>query len=116
MLVYAEDLRATYPTDVDTMPIGVPMDNGLGGVPWLTLALSTMDEQERMIALDPTKFLEECLQHYDQTVHSYSCTFFKHELRIRGRPVTRAQEKIVVCFRQEPFSVYFKWKTSAFPS
>ena len=73
--------------------------------------MGQLDEDERLLTLDPASFLEKCLEHYDDTVTSYSCTFFKHEaVRVKAKVNQRSPETIAVCFRQHPFSVYFKWK------
>jgi hypothetical protein len=111
MLIYAEDLHARYPAEIRSYPIGMPSGNSFAGVPWFTLAVSQLDEQERMIVLDPTAFLEKCLQHYDATVQNYSCTFMKHEKKITTKSgvYKRGEETIAVCFKQQPFSVYFNW-------
>jgi hypothetical protein len=56
---------------------------------------------------DPVAFLEKCLARYDGEVRAYSATLRKQE-RVRGR--LNSPEKIEVCFREQPFSVYMEWQ------
>jgi hypothetical protein len=111
ILVYAKDLKTHYPPELRSMPQSVPAGDILAGVPWFTIAASQLDENERLIVLDPMTFLEKCLQRYDEKVQGYSCTFIKREAirQPKGPPKKRAEETIAVCFRQDPFSVYFRW-------
>jgi hypothetical protein len=110
-LAYAENIGSRMPYQLKSLPLGVPAGDYLAGVPWFTIALTQMEENERLILLDPPAFLEKCLDHYDANVHSYSCTFLKHELvrQPKGGVKQRTPETISVAFRQDPFSVYFKW-------
>ncbi len=61
---------------------------------------------ETMASENPVKFFEFLLEQYDQRVRDYTCTFNKKEL-VCGR-MTKEQV-IEVHFREEPFSVRFKW-------
>jgi hypothetical protein len=54
----------------------------------------------------PVAFLEACLKHYDDNVHSYSLLFDKQE-RVEGK--LRGLEVVKVYYRDRPLSVYFHW-------
>jgi hypothetical protein len=59
----------------------------------------------------PLTFLEMCLDRQRREVHSYKLRFIKKE-RINGKLFPPAKDKyeiIDVAFREEPFSVFFKW-------
>jgi hypothetical protein len=56
---------------------------------------------------NPIAFLEKCLKHYDRTVKGYSLTLRKREY-IDG--TLHKLEVIDVHFKDEPHSVFFKWR------
>ena len=68
--------------------------------------------QERSKALDdlaknkPVEFLEASLDKYDKEVKGYRLLFLKQE---RVKDKLRPAEKIIIHFREEPFSVHFHW-------
>ena len=68
--------------------------------------LPSAAKMERLASDDPIAFLENCLRHYQRDVKGYTCTFQKQE-RI-GDKVQRT-EIIDVAFREEPYSVLFRW-------
>lgn len=57
-------------------------------------------------AKEPIAFLEACLKHYDETVKGYTLRFDKQE-RLKGE--LRPLEIVDACYRDHPYSVYFKW-------
>ncbi len=112
LLAYAENLDAHFPAELRTLPLYPPTGDLLSSVPWFSLGLTRLDDVERLIVLDPMAFVEKCQNRYDESVHGYTCTFFKHEVVRLSKTSSkqRAPETIAVCFREEPrYSVYFKW-------
>jgi len=67
-------------------------------------------EMERLAKDDPIAFLENCLRRYQREVKGYTCTFQKQE-RINDR--LQRTEVIEVAFREEPYSVLFRWVEGA---
>jgi hypothetical protein len=61
---------------------------------------------EELAENDPVEFLQRCLNRYDKEVHGYRCIFVKQE-RVNGK--LRKKEKILVHFREKPFSVHMEW-------
>ncbi|NLX12661.1 MAG: DUF1571 domain-containing protein [Phycisphaerales bacterium] len=61
---------------------------------------------EELAGEDPLRFFKQMLDRYDQRVRDYTCTFTKQELV--GGALTEEQV-IDVHFREQPFSVLFKW-------
>lgn len=72
--------------------------------------LAQADEMEKLAKQDPVGFLENCLRRYKRTVKGYTLTFEKQE-RLGGK--IQPTEIIAATFRQEPFSVRFKWEKGA---
>src|SRR5947207_2722061 len=72
-----------------------------------------LPEAERMASLaekDPVAFLETCLRRQAREVKTYTVTLQKQE-RLNGN--LEKKELIDVSFREEPFSVLFRWKEGA---
>lgn len=67
-------------------------------------------QMERLAKDDPIAFLENCLRRYQRNVKGYTCTFKKQE-RIGDR--VQKTETIDVAFREEPYSVLFRWVEGA---
>src|SRR5262249_12084974 len=59
---------------------------------------------------DTQVFLKKCLQRYDREVQGYTATLEKRE-RVAG--TLHPREIIEAAFREQPFSVFMKWKTGA---
>ncbi len=73
--------------------------------------LSDAEEMALLARERPLDFLRQCLLRYKRTVRSYTLTLSKQE-RING--VLEKQPEIMeVAFREEPFSVFFKWDKGA---
>jgi hypothetical protein len=72
-----------------------------------------LPERERLASLaekDPVAFLEACLRRYAREVKSYTVTLQKQE-RLKGN--LEKKEIIDISFREQPFSVLFRWKQGA---
>jgi hypothetical protein len=69
-------------------------------------ALPKEDAMVRLARTDPIAFLEKCIVRYDREVKGYHCTLLKQE-RLKGK--LQPTEKIVVDFREKPFSVRMEW-------
>lgn len=65
---------------------------------------------EELARQKPVEFLEFCLAEYDKKVTGYRCYFVKQE-RVQGN--LREPEKLVVHFREKPFSVHMAWLEGA---
>jgi hypothetical protein len=66
---------------------------------------------EELRRTKPLTFLEMCLARQRREVHSYKLRFLRKE-RIHGKlypPEKDMYEIVDVAFREEPFSVFFKW-------
>jgi hypothetical protein len=109
-LICAEDLHTHFPPGLRSLPITLPSSDLPSGVPWFTLSLAPLDETERLVVLDPIAFLEQNQERYDRDIHGYTCKFCKHEVVARKQ---RDEEIIEAFFREEPFSVLFKWEKGA---
>jgi hypothetical protein len=70
----------------------------------------TQAEMDHLARTDPIAFLENCLRRYDRDVQGYRLTMYKQE-RLNGK--LRPHELIDVCFREEPHSVYLRWREGA---
>lgn len=64
-------------------------------------------ELERLAGEDPLGLIRRAHQNYQESVRDYTCTFIKQE-RINGH--LRDPEKIVVRFKETPFSVLMNWQ------
>lgn len=73
-------------------------------------AVDLKTEVESLLRRDAPRFLQMCIERYDQQIHSYSCILQKQE-RIHGKllPV----EIVEAHFREQPFSVFMNWKKGA---
>jgi hypothetical protein len=84
-----------------------------GGFPWQAVVpLAPQLPSDYLPRVDPVRYLETCLERYEQEVQGYSLTFVKKE-RIKGKlhpPAKDKYEIIRVSFREKPFSVLFEWK------
>lgn len=63
-------------------------------------------EQLALARRDPLAFLRRCIDHYDQAISDYRCTFVVRE-RLRGALGPGQVMRIV--FRERPFSVDVRW-------
>jgi hypothetical protein len=76
--------------------------------------LPDAESMEKLLASkDPiayVKVLENSLRRYQREVKGYTCTFQKQE---RLGKKLHPSETIAVTFRQDPFSVLFRWKEGA---
>lgn len=68
------------------------------------------DGMERLAREDPIAFLENCIRRYDKEVNSYRLHLHKHEFA-GGK--LHPPEEIDICFREQPYSVYFQWVSGA---
>jgi hypothetical protein len=71
-------------------------------------ALPTPQQMEKLARTDVLAFLRACIRRYDQEVHGYTATLEKQEF-LNGK--LNSPEVVEVAFREEPFSVFMKWKT-----
>src|SRR5712671_3593138 len=71
-------------------------------------ALPTATEMESLARTDPTAFLRACVRRYQREVRGFTAVLTKQEL-LGGKlgPV----EVVEVAFREDPFSVFMKWRT-----
>jgi hypothetical protein len=83
---------------------------GVGVVAKLKPALPDAAEMERLARDNPIAFLENCIRRYKRDVKGYSLVMHKRE-RIDGK--LQRKELIEVFFKEEPFSVYFRWLEGA---
>lgn len=84
---------------------GVP-----GGLPWYALyqiGSKQLFPVENILVYQPSLFLQMCLERYDREIQGYTVLFCKQE-RVKGK--LQKAEKILVNFREQPFSVNFQWK------
>lgn len=101
------------PTALPDSPAGLPI---VKAAPSAALAIPVppkKDPGESMGALaarDPVAFFEMAIQRYDRSVRDYTCTFSKQE-RVAGR--LGSEQVIETMFRENPFSVRFKWIKNA---
>ncbi len=72
-------------------------------------ALPTPAEMEKLARTDAPAFLRACIRRYEKEVRGYTAVLEKQEF-LNGKlgPV----EVVEVAFRDDPFSVLMKWKTS----
>src|SRR5438876_7012748 len=76
--------------------------------PAVPLAPAAATQQEPLPESDPVRFLEKCLERYDQSgVKGYSCLFHKQE-RIGGK--LQPSEEIELFVREQPLSVLMRWR------
>jgi len=84
---------------------GVP-----AGMPWYAfyqIGKKDLFPLENILIYQPSLFFQMCLDRYDQDIQGYTCLFCKQE-RVKGKLLKA--EKILVDFREKPFSVRFEWK------
>ena len=85
--------------------VGVP-----GGLPWYAMYQIGSKGHfplENILVYQPSLFFQMCIDKYDREIQGYNVLFCKQE-RIKGK--LQKAEKIVVHFREKPFSVHFEWK------
>lgn len=68
----------------------------------------TPAEMKNLARTDPLAFLRECIRRYENEVHGYTATLEKQEF-LDGK--LHPAEVVEVAFREEPFSVFMKWKS-----
>lgn len=61
---------------------------------------------EDLARTKPVEFLEHCLARYEKEVHGYRLIFIKQEWVLNEM---KPKEKILIHFREKPFSVHFNW-------
>ena len=83
------------------VPVPEPVTNGDDALP-------TPAEMEKLGRTDALAFLRSCIRRYEKEVRGYTAVLEKQEF-LNGKlgPV----EVVEVAFREEPFSVFMKWKT-----
>jgi hypothetical protein len=92
---------------------GAPQDGFPAGLPWaglLQLSTGGATEGEPLPDPDPLAFMEKCLQRYDREVKAYTLVMEKRE-RVAG--VLFPIEIVDCAFREQPFSVFMKWRAGA---
>jgi hypothetical protein len=72
-------------------------------------ALPTPQEMEKLARTDVLAFLRASIRRYDKEVYGYTATLEKQEF-LNGK--LNPPEVVEVAFREEPFSVFMKWKTT----
>ncbi len=78
-------------------------------LPWKPLFVIGEERSKMLEELarnKPVEFLQASLDKYDRDVKGYRLLFLKQE---RVKDKLRNPEEIVIHFREEPFSVHFKW-------
>ena len=80
------------------------------GTPFIKSGRKDRFPLENILAYQPTLFFQMRLDKYDREIQGYSCLFCKQE-RVKNR--LQLCEKILVQFREKPFSVHFNWKEGA---
>jgi hypothetical protein len=69
--------------------------------------LPNAQEMEKLAKDSPVDFLSNCLRKYQRSIKSYHAVFHKQE-RLSGK--LQPSEMIALSFRQEPLSIFMKWK------
>lgn len=72
--------------------------------------VAELKKLEVMAEKDPVALLDLGLEHYQQTVQNYTCTFIKQE-RIKGE--LRPEQWIEVKYMEKPLSIAMKWVQNA---
>jgi Protein of unknown function (DUF1571) len=72
-----------------------------------TAALPSTAEMEHLARTDPLAFLENCLQRCRREVRAYRAVWLKQD-RVDG--LLRPKALIEVCFREEPYSLFLRWR------
>lgn len=110
---------------VPVLVVGLPLliclvaaSSQLGSTPETTMAEQVVPDvskegtlpdakgMERLAESDPVAFLENCIRRYKQEVQGYTLVMQKQEY-IGG--TLHPKELIEVAFKEQPYSVYFRW-------
>ena len=85
---------------------GQPFPASIPWEPYRKIGQQESHALELLAEKDPVEFLQLCLNRYEREVHGYRCIFAKQE-KVNGK--LRKKEKILVHFREKPFSVHMEW-------
>lgn len=80
---------------------------GAGEIPLRNKEMNVEAKLELLAREDPLALLKLAQESYQKFVRDYTCTFIKQE-RINGH--LKNPEKILVCFKEAPFSVLMSWQ------